>query len=52
MAIILGEPEVKSRLADLGGVPGGDTPMHFGNFIKSERERWARVVKDTGIPLP
>ncbi|MCY1207298.1 hypothetical protein D9M68_141260 [compost metagenome] len=51
VAIILAEPEVKSRLADLGGVPGGDTPTHFGNFIKSERERWARVVKDTGIPL-
>ncbi|MBB3009080.1 Bug family tripartite tricarboxylate transporter substrate binding protein [Cupriavidus alkaliphilus] len=49
VAGILDEPEIKSRLAELGGIPGGDTPAHFGSFIKSERERWARVVKDTGI---
>ncbi|MDF3832162.1 tripartite tricarboxylate transporter substrate binding protein [Cupriavidus basilensis] len=51
VAGILAEPEVKTRLAELGGVPGGDTPAHFGKFIDAERARWARVVKDTGIPL-
>jgi len=51
VAGILAEPEVRSKLAELGGVPGGDTPAHFGDFIRAERERWARVVKDTGIPL-
>jgi len=50
VAGILGEPQVKARLSELGGISGGDTPAHFGNFIKSERERWARVVRDTGIP--
>ncbi|SOY63952.1 conserved hypothetical protein; UPF0065 [Cupriavidus taiwanensis] len=49
VAGILDEPEVRARLAELGGIPGGDTPAHFGSFIQSERERWARVVKDTGI---
>ncbi|WP_029044357.1 tripartite tricarboxylate transporter substrate binding protein [Cupriavidus sp. WS] len=51
VAAILAEPEVKTRLAELGGMPGGDTPEHFGNFINAERVRWAKVVKDTGIPL-
>ncbi|MDR3382699.1 Bug family tripartite tricarboxylate transporter substrate binding protein [Cupriavidus basilensis] len=50
VAGILAEPEVKTRLADLGGVPGGDTPEHFARFIDAERVRWAKVVKDTGIP--
>lgn len=50
VAGILNEPEVKGRLAELGGAPGGDTPAHFASFIKSERERWARVVRDTGMP--
>ncbi|XYI34849.1 Extra-cytoplasmic solute receptor [Cupriavidus oxalaticus] len=50
VAGILDERQVKARLVELGGIPGGDTPAHFGNFIKSERERWARVVKDTGVP--
>ncbi|WP_370641730.1 tripartite tricarboxylate transporter substrate binding protein [Cupriavidus sp. MP-37] len=50
VAGILDEPEVRARLAELGGMPGGDTPAHFSSFIQSERERWARVVKDTGIP--
>ncbi|WP_454727370.1 MULTISPECIES: Bug family tripartite tricarboxylate transporter substrate binding protein [Cupriavidus] len=51
VAAILAEPEVKTRLAELGGAPGGDTPEHFAAFINAERVRWARVVKDTGIPL-
>ncbi|WP_083384250.1 MULTISPECIES: tripartite tricarboxylate transporter substrate binding protein [unclassified Cupriavidus] len=50
-AAALADPEVKARLADLGGQAGGDTPEHFGRFIDQERQRWARVVKDTGIPL-
>jgi tripartite-type tricarboxylate transporter receptor subunit TctC len=50
VAGILAEPAIKTRLAELGGVPGGDTPAHFAEFIRAERERWARVVKDTGIP--
>lgn len=49
-ATALAEPQVKSRLAELGGQAGGDTPEHFGQFIDQERQRWARVVKDTGIP--
>ncbi|WP_354677762.1 Bug family tripartite tricarboxylate transporter substrate binding protein [Cupriavidus plantarum] len=47
----LAEPQIKTRLAELGGQAGGDTPQHFGQFIDQERQRWARVVKDTGIPL-
>ena len=50
-ATALAEPQVKSRLAELGGQAGGDTPENFGKFIDQERQRWARVVKDTGIPL-
>jgi len=50
-ASALADPEVKARLADLGGQPGGDSSEHFGRFIEQERARWARVVKDTGIPL-
>ena len=49
-ATVLAEPQIKSRLAELGGQAGGDTPEHFGQFIEQERQRWARVVKDTGIP--
>nr|WP_315595241.1 tripartite tricarboxylate transporter substrate binding protein [uncultured Cupriavidus sp.] len=49
-ATALAEPQVKLRLAELGGQAGGDTPEHFGQFIDEERQRWARVVKDTGIP--
>jgi len=51
VASILAEPATRGKLAELGGIPGGDTPAHFAGFIQSERERWARVVKDTGVPL-
>ena len=51
VASILAEPATRGKLAELGGMPGGDTPAHFAGFIQSECERWARVVKDTGVPL-
>lgn len=50
IARILAEPEVVKRLAELGGRPGGNTPAQFADFMRDERQRWAEVVRATGIP--
>jgi tripartite-type tricarboxylate transporter receptor subunit TctC len=42
-------PEVKQRLQDLGFVPVADTPAHFGERIKTEIAKWAKVVHDANI---
>jgi tripartite-type tricarboxylate transporter receptor subunit TctC len=45
----LADPNVKARLADLGGAPFASSPADFGAFIAEETEKWAKVVKFAGI---
>ena len=43
-------PEFRQkRLIDIGIVPIFDTPEHFGAYIKSERAKSERLVKDSGF---
>jgi tripartite-type tricarboxylate transporter receptor subunit TctC len=48
-AAVLQTPDVKERFAADGGEPGGNTPEEFGRYIKTETDKWARVVKAAGI---
>jgi tripartite-type tricarboxylate transporter receptor subunit TctC len=45
---ILATAEVKDRLDKAGAEVRPQTPAQFGTFIKSERDRWAKVVKESG----
>lgn len=45
---ILAMPDVKERLIGLGADPAGDTPEEFARYVKSEMERWGKVVRETG----
>jgi len=45
----LADPNMKARLADLGGTVLGGSPAEFGKFIADETEKWGKVVKFTGI---
>ena len=45
----LADPKMKARLADLGGVPLPMTPADFGSLVADETEKWAKVMKFTGI---
>jgi tripartite-type tricarboxylate transporter receptor subunit TctC len=42
-------PEVSAVLLRDGLEPVGDTPKEFGEFIREEIARWAKVVKAAGI---
>jgi tripartite-type tricarboxylate transporter receptor subunit TctC len=46
---VLADPDLKKRYADLGVEPMSSTPEFFGEFIKSEMARYAKVIKDAGI---
>lgn len=48
---ILGMREVRERLSSLGTDPAGGTPEEFRTFIESEIEKWARVVKSSGMEV-
>ena len=45
---ILAEPGIKTRLAELGGVPIVATPEEFGKIVQAETEKWEKVVKFAG----
>jgi tripartite-type tricarboxylate transporter receptor subunit TctC len=43
------DPQVKEKLASQGATLIGDTPEHFHDFIGTEIERWAKVIKEAGL---
>jgi len=42
-------PDLKERLTSLGLNAVGSTPEQFASYIKSETEKWAKVIKSMGI---
>jgi tripartite-type tricarboxylate transporter receptor subunit TctC len=48
---VLGDPEVKKRLTELGGEPLITTPEEFGAAMKAETEKWGKVVKAADIKI-
>ena len=45
----LADPNMKGRLADLGGTVLPGSPSDFGTLIVQDTENWAKVVKFAGI---
>lgn len=45
---VLKQPEMARRLTESGVEAVGSTPEQMAAFMKQERERWGRVIHDTG----
>ena len=43
--------DTQDRLIALGCEPVGNTPPQFAAFVSSERDKWAKVIKQAGIKL-
>jgi tripartite-type tricarboxylate transporter receptor subunit TctC len=41
----LADPKIRTRLADLGGMPMPTSPTEFGRLVADETEKWAKVIK-------
>jgi len=48
---VLASPEVKTYMATAGIEIVGSTPAEFGQFFRSEKELWAKVVRETGAKI-
>ena len=44
-------PSVQKRLVELGNTPRWESPEQFRQTVKSDREKWARVVKEVGATI-
>jgi tripartite-type tricarboxylate transporter receptor subunit TctC len=47
--MILADPAMKARLADLGAEPFASTTVEFGNFLADEVEKWSKVIRAGNI---
>lgn len=43
------DPLIKEQMLGQGNELGGGTPEQFGAFIKSEAEKWGKLVKSASI---
>ncbi len=48
---ILASPEMKAFFAQQGAEPAADTPEHFAALIKSEIDKYAKIVKQSGAKV-
>ena len=48
---VLATEKMKAKLAELGGEPMIVTPEQFGDVIKSETEKWKKVVEFSGASI-
>jgi tripartite-type tricarboxylate transporter receptor subunit TctC len=46
---ILGDPLIKARFAEFGGTAMIGSPAGYRTFLAEETEKWARVVRATGL---
>ena len=49
IAAILKQPDTRERIARDGADSVGNTPQQFGAFMKSEIEKWRKVIRAAGI---
>ena len=49
IGVALADPELARKLIDVGAVPAAGTPAELGDFLKSELERWGKVVREHNI---
>jgi len=45
----IARPETRERFKALGAVAIADTPAEFAAFLRKDYERWARVIKTSGV---
>ena len=51
LVTIMAAPDFQERLAALGFDPVANTPAQFAAWIRTEVDKWAKVIRDANITL-
>ena len=51
IAAAVQDPEVRARLATLGGDPVADSPAEFAAFVRAESEKFGAIVRSANITM-
>lgn len=43
--------DIKARFASMGGIPGGNTPAEFSQYIANQQQTWAEIVEAAGLKM-
>jgi len=49
MTAALADPDMKTRLNDIGAEPMPMTPAEFGKFVADETDKWGKVIRTANI---
>ena len=47
----LAAPDVRQRISAMLLEPTGDSPAEFGAFIRSQSDRWGKVIREANIKV-
>jgi tripartite-type tricarboxylate transporter receptor subunit TctC len=51
VAQVLAEDEVKRYMAQASIEAVGSTPADFGTFFRAEKDKWAKIIRETGAKI-
>ena len=51
VARILNLPDMKEKLSSQGTTPLTNSPQEMGKWLAAEKDRWAKLIKETGFRL-
>ena len=49
IAAVLAQPDIREKFAQAGADTIGGSPQQFADHIRSEREKWSKLIRDRGI---
>lgn len=45
----LASPEMRSKIAEIGGITNPGSPADFGNYLSTDKKKWIGIIKEKGI---
>lgn len=51
LATVMADKEVREKMASVGADPVGSSPEQFAAFMRTEVDKWRKVIKSSGISI-